>query len=80
MGEATFGEEGVGGKRVVRFGPFELCLDTGELRKHGTRVRLQGKPFHILRTLLEEPGHVVTRKNCETAFGLPTRLWTSKAG
>ncbi|MFL6351598.1 MAG: winged helix-turn-helix domain-containing protein [Bryobacteraceae bacterium] len=69
MGYATVGGEGLRGDRVVRFGPFELNLDTGELRKLGIRVRLQGKPFHILSALLEEPGHVVTREE------LRTRLW-----
>lgn len=69
MGQATLGGEGLRGERVVRFGPYELCLDTGELRKLGIRVRLQGKPFHILSALLQEPGHVVTREE------LRNRLW-----
>lgn len=69
MGYATIGGEKLRGDRVVQFGPFELCLDTGELRKLGIRVRLQGKPFHILSALLEQPGHVVTRDE------LRTRLW-----
>ncbi|HEY7305299.1 MAG TPA: winged helix-turn-helix domain-containing protein [Bryobacteraceae bacterium] len=56
---------------VVRFGAFALNLHTGELRKHGVRVRLQGKPFQILRALLERPGHVVTREE------LRERLWSS---
>jgi len=55
----------------VRFGSFSLNLQTGELRKHGVRVRLQGKPFQILRALLERPGHVVTREE------LRERLWSS---
>lgn len=57
--------------RLVRFGAFELSLDTGELRKHGVRVRLQGKPFHILSALLEQPGQLVTRDQ------LRARLWSS---
>ncbi len=57
--------------RVVRFGAFELSLDTGELRKHGVRVRLQGKPFHLLSALLEQPGRLVTRDQ------LRARLWSS---
>src|SRR5947208_331043 len=69
MGQTTLGGQGLPGERAVRFGPFELWLETGELRKLGIRVRLQGKPFHILRTLLEEPGHVVTREE------LRNRLW-----
>ena len=56
---------------VVLFGAFELRLNTGELRKHGVRVRLQGKPFQILRALLERPGRVVSRED------LRAKLWSS---
>jgi DNA-binding winged helix-turn-helix (wHTH) protein/Tol biopolymer transport system component len=56
---------------AVRFGAFEVSLDTGELRKHGVRVRLQRRPFHILRALLEKPGQVVSRDE------LRSRLWSS---
>jgi hypothetical protein len=31
--------------RSVRFGIFEVDLRTGELRKKGIRLRLQGQPF-----------------------------------
>ena len=48
-------------KHVVQFGPFELRTDTGELRKHGIRVKIQAKPLAVLRALLERPGEVVTR-------------------
>jgi DNA-binding winged helix-turn-helix (wHTH) protein/Tol biopolymer transport system component len=56
---------------AVRFGAFEVCLDTGELRKHGTRVRLQRRPFHILQALLEKPNRVVSREE------LRARLWSA---
>ncbi len=56
---------------AVRFGAFEVFLDTGELRKHGTRVRLQRRPFHILRALLEKPNQVVSRDE------LRARLWSA---
>ena len=35
-------------KSKVRFGVFEADLSTGELRKHGTRIKLQEQPFRIL--------------------------------
>jgi enoyl-CoA hydratase/carnithine racemase/DNA-binding winged helix-turn-helix (wHTH) protein/Tol biopolymer transport system component len=57
------------GTHVLRFGPFELNSATGELRKHGIRVRLQGKPLQVLLALLESPGAVVTREE------LQRRLW-----
>src|SRR2546422_5908713 len=55
--------------QLVEFGPFEVNLQTGELRKHGIRIRLQPKPWQVLRTLLESPGSVVTREE------LRGRLW-----
>src|SRR5436305_3998812 len=54
---------------LVQCGPFELRLDTGELRKDGQKVKLQGKSFLILKALLERPGEVVTREE------LRQRLW-----
>jgi Tol biopolymer transport system component/DNA-binding winged helix-turn-helix (wHTH) protein len=46
----------------VRFGPFEVDLNTHELRKTGIRVKLSGQPFLILAALLERPGQLVTRE------------------
>ncbi len=53
----------------VQFGPFELDLRGGELRKEGHRIRLQEQPFQILRMLLESPGEVVSREDIQG------RLW-----
>ena len=53
----------------MRFGPFQLDLRTGELRKHGVRLRLQEQPFQVLAALLDRPGEVVTRDE------LARRLW-----
>lgn len=51
-----------GQARPVRFGVFEVDLDAGELRKNGTRIRLQEQPFQVLAVLLERAGQVVTRE------------------
>src|SRR5437764_48671 len=56
-------------RQVIRFGPFELDTETGELRKQGIRIRLQSKPLEILRALIEKPDVVVTREE------LRLRLW-----
>ena len=56
-------------ERVLRFGVFEADLRTGELRKHGVRVRIHGRPFELLAALLERPGELVTRDE------LRARLW-----
>ncbi len=47
---------------TLRFGLFEADLKTGELRRSGIRVRLQGQPFKLLAVLLQHPGEVVTRE------------------
>ena len=44
----------------VVFDAFEFSPASGELRKHGRVVRLQGQPIQILETLLYEPGQLVT--------------------
>ena len=54
---------------IVRFGTFEVNLESRELRKQGLHVRLEEKPFQILELLLEQAGRVVTRKT------LRERLW-----
>jgi eukaryotic-like serine/threonine-protein kinase len=54
--------------RVVRFGVFEADLKSGELRKHGVRVRLQDQPFQVLAFLLQRPGGVVTRDEIQRAL------------
>jgi Tol biopolymer transport system component/DNA-binding winged helix-turn-helix (wHTH) protein len=54
---------------VVRFGTFEVDLASAELRKAGSRVRIQEQPFQILVALIERPGEVVSRED------LVGRLW-----
>jgi TolB-like protein/DNA-binding winged helix-turn-helix (wHTH) protein/tetratricopeptide (TPR) repeat protein len=50
------------GANVLRFGVFELDTHSGELRRHGLKVRLPEQSFQILKTLLMRPGDVVTRE------------------
>src|SRR6266571_1037754 len=47
--------------RQLVFGPFVFDEASGELHKHGLRVRLQGQPLQILASLIRQPGQVVTR-------------------
>ncbi len=56
--------------KLVRFGVFEVDLQTSELWKQGRRVRLREQPCRILSILLEERGAVVTREE------LTKRLWS----
>src|SRR6187402_32085 len=52
---------------VVRFGVFELDARSGELRRHGLKVRLPDQSFQILKLLLSRPGEVVTREELRNA-------------
>jgi TolB-like protein/DNA-binding winged helix-turn-helix (wHTH) protein len=47
---------------MVRFGAFEADLRSGELRKDGVKVKLEGQPFQVLAALLERPGQLITRE------------------
>ena len=40
---------------VVCFGAFELDCDSGELRRHGQKIRLPDQSFQILKALLAGP-------------------------
>jgi Tol biopolymer transport system component/DNA-binding winged helix-turn-helix (wHTH) protein len=53
----------------LAFGPFEFDPASGELRKHGYRVKLPSQPGQVLCALLDRLGDVVTREN------LRHRLW-----
>ena len=50
---------------ALRFGPFELDVRSGELRRNGTTVRLQPQPFKVLLLLACRPGDVVTREEVQ---------------
>jgi len=48
--------------RRVRFDAFDVDMRSGEVRKHGIRLKLHRQPFQVLSLLLEHPGDVVTRE------------------
>jgi cholera toxin transcriptional activator len=56
-------------RKALRFAVFEVDLAAGELRKNGTRIRLQEQPFQMLVYLLDRAGEVVTREE------LRQQLW-----
>jgi TolB-like protein/DNA-binding winged helix-turn-helix (wHTH) protein/Tfp pilus assembly protein PilF len=57
---------------VVRFGTYEVSLQSGEVRKAGLRIRVQQQPMKLLEILLEHPGQVVTREE------LRSRVWPNE--
>jgi len=52
-----------------RFGPYAVYPRSGELRKHGVKVRLQEQPLQILILLLARPGDIVLREE------IRSQLW-----
>ena len=52
-----------------KFDDFEADVSAAELRRGGTRLKMQLQPFQVLMALLERPGEVVTRDE------LRQRLW-----
>jgi TolB-like protein/DNA-binding winged helix-turn-helix (wHTH) protein/lipopolysaccharide biosynthesis regulator YciM len=56
---------------MARFGPYELDLRLGEVRKFGTRLKLGEQPLRILIFLIERQGELVTREE------LRTSLWST---
>ena len=57
---------------VVRFGTYEVSLQSSEVRKSGLRIRVQQQPMKLLKILLERPGEVVTREE------LRSRVWPAE--
>ena len=55
--------------RYIHFGPFRIDQHRQEVTRNGARLKLQGKVYQTLLTLLEKPGEVVTREE------LRMRLW-----
>jgi DNA-binding winged helix-turn-helix (wHTH) protein len=55
--------------RYIHFGPFRIDQQRQEVTRNGSRLKLQGKVYQVLLTLLEKPGDVVTREE------LRMRLW-----
>jgi TolB-like protein/DNA-binding winged helix-turn-helix (wHTH) protein/Tfp pilus assembly protein PilF len=60
-------------KSVMRFGTYQVSLQSGEVRKAGLRIRVQPQPMKLLEILLEHPGEVVTREE------LRSRVWPNES-
>ena len=55
-------------RELRRFGPFELDIAAGELRRDGSRVKLQPQPFRLLLLLTSRPGALFTREEIRAAL------------
>jgi DNA-binding winged helix-turn-helix (wHTH) protein len=58
--------------RYIRLGPLLIDQQRQEITKNGEKLKLQGKVYRVLMTLLEKPGEVVTREE------LRQRLWPAE--
>src|SRR5262250_1997533 len=67
--EPTIGPVLLSAGRYIHFGPFRIDQQRQEVTRNGARLKLQGKVYQTLLTLLEKPGEVVTREE------LRARLW-----
>lgn len=56
-------------EQTYRFGEYEADVRAAELRRNGSRLKLQMQPFQVLVALMERPNEVVTREE------LRRRLW-----
>jgi TolB-like protein/DNA-binding winged helix-turn-helix (wHTH) protein len=54
-----------------KFGPYRANMVDLELRKGGIRIRLQPKPFQVLKVLLERAGQSVSREELKTLLWAP---------
>ena len=52
-------------QQLLRFGPFELNLDTQVLRKSGTPIKLPPQPFRLLALLAGRSGQIVSREEIQ---------------
>src|SRR3984957_12069049 len=57
--------------KVYKFGPYQANAADLELRKSGIRIRLQPKPFQVLKVLLERAGQSVGREELKTLLWAP---------
>ena len=55
----------------VRFGAFEVDLESRRLFRRGVQITLREQSFQVLTALMERPGEIVTREE------LRRRLWSS---
>jgi len=57
----------------IRFGGFDLSVETGELRKEGVRLKLSGQAIEVLVLLVASPGKLVAREE------LQQKLWPGES-
>src|SRR5580658_5790267 len=57
--------------RGYKFGPYHADTVALELRNGGIRIRLQPKPFQVLKVLLDRAGQTVSREELKKLLWAP---------
>lgn len=63
---ARAGDQGT--LRYIRFGPFQIDQQRQQVYQNGSRIKLQGKVYQVLLTLLLRQGDIVTREDLKQAL------------
>lgn len=58
----------------IRFGGFDLSVETGELRKEGVRLKLSGQAIEVL-VLLVQPREVGSTRGAPAETLAGSQLW-----
>ena len=53
---------------MLKFGAYVVDLTAGEIRRNGSRIRLQEKPLRVLVLLAERQGQLVTREELKQSL------------
>ncbi len=54
--------------QIARFGPYEVNFAQAELRKFGTKLKIQSKPMLVLKLLVQKHGEIVSREELRKAL------------
>ena len=65
---------------ALRFGEFQLSLESGELDRAGQPVKLQPQPAKLLQYLAERPGRVISRRELQVHLWGESRFVDSEQG
>ena len=71
-------QETENGSAVMRFGPFTVDGQSGELHKGSTRLKVPDQSIAVLQALLSVRASLSPARRCAHGSGPPTPLSTSK--
>lgn len=66
--ETETGPEDLRALRYIRFGSFDIDQQRQQVHQNGARIKLQGKVYQVLLTLVLRQGDIVTREELKQAL------------